>query len=280
MPRRRLTPGLLSTAAAVALLVPAAPAWTPTLEVGTGFNDNANYATRQQKSDTATTASLDISRLRGLNGDWQFLVGARAQTSAWWQYSGLNLTELGAQGLLRRKFGLGPYAPRLDLRAGFAHQFSRVGGWSGNWLRAGTALHRRFTPQWEASLAGEYNRLYAHRDVYAIATRSVSARVDFDPDADWRLSLSLRYLGGDQLSWCRASWPQFAGTHPWLDGIFGGDWFPYQERAHQVAASLDLARALGPRTTIALGGDVSHARSAAGHIYRRQILRLQLIHAF
>lgn len=255
-------------------------AWSHTVEVGLQQDDNVNNANREHIGDVALTASWDVSQLRGLDRDWQAITGARLQTSAWAEYSGLNLTEIGVHGTLRRKFGLGPYAPKIDLGAEATQQFSKVNGWSGQWLRGSVALHRRFTPSWQASLTGEYARLFARRAVYATAGETLAARVDCDPTATWRLSAEARYRYGDQLSWCRNRWPPFVGTVQWLDGVFEGDWFPYQDRAHQLTGRMAVERAFGGHTTLALSYEASDAHTEAGHIYLKHVFALQVIHAF
>lgn len=160
------------------------------------------------------------------------------------------------------------------------HQFSKVDEWSGNWGRGSLTLIKRFTPEWQASLSGEYARLDAKRAVYSTSDTTITATIDFDPTEEWRLSLSMGYGDGDQLSWCRASWPPFAGTPQWLDGIFGGDWFPYQSEGHTVSGSINLSRAIGLNSTLTLGYRGSEARTVKKHVYRDHIIRLQFIHAF
>jgi len=263
------------------LLAPAsANAWSPTFQIGLESNNNVTKAIREEKSDSALTASLDLSTLHILNRDWQLSYGGSVQTSAWQEYDGLNLTEIGAHGTLRRKFGLGPYAPRLELRAEVAHQLSKVEEWSGNWVRVGATFAKRFSPQWQASLNGVYEQLYAERDVYSTVSTTTTLTVDFDPTDVWRFSGSVGYTDGDHLSWCRNSWSSFVGTTKWLDGIFGGDWFPYQSVAHTVAGAINLSRAIGPNSTLTLGYSVSETRSVKNHIYRDKVISLQFIHAF
>lgn len=285
IPQHRLSADILRALTiflgVAAVLTPGtAQAWSSTLQIGAESNDNVTKSIKQEKSDFALTAALDISTLHIIDRDWQLSYGGSVQTSAWQDYSGLNLTELGAHATLRRKFGLGPYAPRLEVRAEVSHQLSKVDEWSGNWIRGSATYIKRFSPEWQASLGGIYEQLRAERDVYSTISTTITATIDFDPTEDWRLSISTSYTEGDQLSWCRNSWASFAGTTQWLDGIFGGDWFPYQSEGHAVGGSLSLSRALGPDSTITLSYDASEARGLKDHVYRDQVIRMQLIHAF
>lgn len=283
MPRPRF-PSLLHLAGLLALGLVVAPgrvaAWSQTIAVGVVQDDNANNANREHHSDSALTASWDVSQLRGLDRNWQAIGGAQLHTSAWLDYPGLNLTEIGVHGTLRRKFGLGPYAPRLDFSAEASQQLAKVNGWSGQWVRGSATLHRRFSPAWQASLTAEYARLFARRDVYATAGQTIVARVDFDPTATWRLSAEMRYRHGDQLSWCRNSWPPFIGTVQWLDGVFGGDWFPYQDRSRMLTGRMAVERGLGRHATLALSYEASDAHTEHAHVYLKHVFILQVIRTF
>jgi hypothetical protein len=253
---------------------------TTVLQVAVQHNDNANLSNREIKSDRALSALIEYSNLHPINERWQAGIGALLQSSAWEEYPGLNLTEIGADFVASRKFGLGPYAPRLDLRLGLSRQFSKVSEWSGTWLRGSGTWHRRFSPAWQASLTGDYDRLYAGRQVFSTTNIGGTLRIDYDPTQDWRVSVAFGGQYGDQLSWCRASWPPFIGTNPWLDGIFGDDWFPYQKKSRAKVGEFSLARALGPDTTLSLAWEYYRGDIKPDHVYIRRNLGLRLIHAF
>ncbi len=262
------------------LLAAHSQAWAPSLQIGWESNDNVSKSIREEKSDTALTAALDISTHRLINRDWQLSYGGSLQTSFWQDYDKLDLTELGIHATLRRKYGLGPYAPRLELHAEIMHQFSKVDEWSGNWARGGVTFLKRFTPAWQFSLGSELARLDAKRAVYSTTDLTTTATLDFDPTDVWRISLAMSYGDGDQLSWCRASWPPFASTPQWLDGVFGGDWFPYQSEGHTVAGRISVSRAIGFNANLTLEYSASEARAVKKHVYRDHIIRLHYTHAF
>ena len=257
-----------------------AQTWSPQLEVGWVHNDNVSNSIREEKVDDAFTARIEATQVRLLTRDWQSSLTFGADTTYWREYSGLNLSHIDAEIGLRRKFGLGPYATKLDVRFQGFHQLADVSEWSGNGYHAEVALQKRFTPQLSASLTGDLRRLDAERYVYSGTVGAVTSAVFFDLTPDWRIAGSLRYAEGTQLSWCRESWPEFIDKGPqWTDGIFGGDWFPYQNEGHLRGANISISRALGPRSAVALGYDASESR-AGSHIYRNQILSLNLTHAF
>lgn len=264
----------------VVLSVATAAAWSPSVDVGYVYNNNVSNSIRDQKHDTAITASAEISRVRILSRDWQGSLTFGADTARWIDYDGLNLSHLNAELGLRRKFGLGPYATKLDIRVEGFRQIAKVSEWSGNGYHAELALQKRFTPQLTASATADVKRLDAERPVYSGTVASVATAAIWDLTPEWRVTGSLRYATGTQLSWCRESFPEFAGKPPqWQDGIFGGDWFPYQSEGHLRGLNLSIGRALGRHSAVAVGYDASESR-AGGHIYRNQIVSLNFTHAF
>ncbi len=261
-------------------LMATAQSWSPQLDLGYVYNDNVSNSIREEKTDTAVTARVEVSQVRILSRDWQSSITFGADTAHWLEYTGLNLSHLDAKIGLRRKFGLGPYATKLDLSFQGVRQIGDVSEWSGNGYHAAMSLQKRFTPQLSGSLVGDLRRLDAERDVYSGTVAVITSALVFDLTPDWRISGSLRYAEGTQLSWCRESFPEFAGKGPqWQDGIFGGDWFPYKEEGHLRGANLSIGRALNRSSSVSLGFDASESR-AASHIYRNQIVSLNFIHAF
>lgn len=68
----------------IAALAPAtAQAWSSTLNIGIESHDNVTESIREEKSDIALTAALDVSTLHIINRDWLISYGGSLQTSAW-----------------------------------------------------------------------------------------------------------------------------------------------------------------------------------------------------
>lgn len=283
--RSRLTSSILSRLGLAAVLTAgvltsSAQTWSPTIDIGYVDNNNVSNSIREQKQDTAVTASVVISRVRILDRDWQGSLAFSADTEYWSDYSGLNMSHLNAELGLRRKFGLGPYATKLDFRFEGFHQIADVSEWSGWGYHAELTLQKRFSPQLTASLTGDLKHLDAERYVYSGTAASITSAAIWDITPEWRLAGSLRYAEGTQLSWCRESFPEFAGKPPqWKDGIFGGDWFPYKDEGHLRGINLSVGRSLSPSSAVSLGYDASESR-AGGHVYRNHIVSLNYTHAF
>ncbi|WP_221033070.1 hypothetical protein [Actomonas aquatica] len=255
-------------------------AWSTNAAVGFTHNDNVTNSAQEEKADSAVFASVDYGTHRLLSRDLQGSFKLTAASTHWLDYEGLDLSDLTATAGLRWKFGLGPYAPRLDTHVTVGRLLARVDEWSGNQLRIDTQFSRRLSPAWLLAASVELNRLDAKRAVYSHTQWTYAAAAHYDPTPDWRISLRLRHRQGDQLSWCRNSWPSFAGTPQWLDGIFGGDWFPYRTEARLNGASLTVSRALGHASSISAGVESTRSTSSAHKTYRNTVLTLQFVHAF
>ncbi|GAB5562048.1 MAG: hypothetical protein SynsKO_36950 [Synoicihabitans sp.] len=259
----------------------ATAAWTPQVDVGYVRNDNVSNSIRAEREDEAITAAVDFSSLRVVNRDWQSNITVGADTTAWRKFSGLNLSQFHATFGLRRKFGLGPYATKLDLRAQGFHQEAKTSPWSGQGYEVTAAVQKRFSPAFSGSLTGALKRFDSRRAVYSGTHATLTAAISYDLTPDWRFSASVFYRDGDQLSWCKESFPEFAGQGPqWRDGIFGGDWFPYQSEGHTRGANLGIARALGDRSAASVNWGTSESRAPKGHVYRNEIVSFNLTHAF
>lgn len=258
-----------------------AQTWSPEFTVGGVYDDNVTNAVRQEKADRAVALATSVQQVRVLSRDWQGSISGGARTEFWHDYSGLNLSQLSVRGGLRRKFGLGPYATKLDLGFEGFHQIAEVSAWSGNGYRADLALQRRFGPRWSGRLSTELKRLQARRAVYSGTGATVTAAVDYAITPDWRIAAAMRYGEGDQLSWCRESFPEFINQGPqWTDGIFGGDWFPYTREGHHRGINLRVDRTLGARSNLALGYDLSESQAPQKHRFHNHRVSLHFSHAF
>lgn len=259
----------------------AAQSWSPELDVGLVHDDNVTKSIRQQKDDSATTIAASLQQVRVLSRDWQGSLELGAETEIWRKYSGLNLSQLSATAGLRHKFGLGPYATKLDLGFEGFHQIADVPEWSGQGYRASASLQKRFTPQWFGRLTADLKRFDAERSVYSGTVTTVTAGLDYDITPEWRVAGNIRYGDGTQLSWCRESFPSFIGKGPqWTDGIFEGDWFPYRIEGHHRGVQLGVARALGSRSAISINYDYAEFRGPKNHLYINHIVSCNLTHAF
>tara|TARA_B110000483_G_scaffold91917_2_gene113423 strand:+ start:165 stop:662 length:498 start_codon:yes stop_codon:yes gene_type:complete len=133
--------------------------------------------------------------------------------------------------------------------------------------------------RWHAS--AEIERHSARRAVFSTTRHVFRIGGDYDLNENWSASVSIGHGKGDLVSWCRLSFPEFLGTTQWLDGIFGGDWFPYQTISNTTSGHFSLLRALGPNRAMAVSADFAKSvGTGKPHTYFNDIYSLQNIHAF
>ncbi|MBT5902612.1 MAG: hypothetical protein HOH58_10960 [Opitutaceae bacterium] len=269
---------LLLIASAVTLS--AAPG-SPVLTVGILSDSNTSNSIRQEKDDTAATASVSLSSLRVINRNWQGNLRFNASTSRWKKFDGLDLSPVSVQGGLRRKFGFGPYAPTVDLTVEWGRRFASTSERTSNFGVGKLAYSQRINPSLKWRASAEIERYSARRQVFSTTRHAFRVGADYELNDKWSTSVSLAHGKGDLVSWCRISFPEFAGTTQWLDGIFGGDWFPYQTVSKTTALHFSLSRALSNHSAVAISADLSKsAGTVKRHIYYNDIFSLQFIHAF
>ncbi|MEJ6732243.1 MAG: hypothetical protein QNK90_09190 [Opitutaceae bacterium] len=185
------------------------------------------------------------------------------------------------QGGLRRKFGLGSYAPTLDFSMELGRRFASTSTRTSNFGMGKLTFSQRINPslRWHAS--AEIERHSARRAVFSTTRHVFRIGGDYDLNENWSASVSIGHGKGDLVSWCRLSFPEFLGTTQWLDGIFGGDWFPYQTISNTTSGHFSLLRALGPNRAMAVSADFAKSvGTGKPHTYFNDIYSLQYIHAF
>ncbi len=259
------------------------PVWGggPTLSVGWLSDDNTSNSIRDQRDDSAVHAGITYSTFRIIDRNWQGNLTFAARTTQWQKWGGLDLSPVSAQVGVRRKFGFGPYAPRLDLTFAAGHRFAATSERTSDFAVSTLSFNQRLTPSLNWHASADLERHDAKRAVFSTTRHMFRIGVDYDATEALRLSVNVAEGRGDLISWCRVSWPEFQGKSPWFDGIFGGDWFPYQSMNRITSAQLSLAYALGRNASFAATVDLSRsAGTAKPHLYYSEILTLQFIHAF
>jgi len=153
---------------------------SPVLTVSVLQDDNTSRSVREEKSDEAVAATLNLSALRVLNRDWQGNLGVTADATHWRQWDGL---DQAARAGLRRKFGFGPYAPRLDLGVTAGGILARTTERSGTTVSAELAFAQRLTPVLSWSAGAALDHISARRAVYSVDGHTFTLRAASTPPA-------------------------------------------------------------------------------------------------
>lgn len=252
---------LASSAALGAMPVPSLRA-SATLSWAGNISRTSDPSAERDATTLDATATATLNRQ--LTRDWFVWASAEASNFTDFDFGLTNRAQLGARAGLRRKFGLGPQAPTLDLNAGFSRRLARYGGSAGWVADAGARLSRRFGESFRAGLTGEWQQVYARHSTFDTNHRQAGFDAAWDFAASWQLSAGAGRLWGDLVA--NAAEPTY---HAALDGaagpavqayfatiayevnqLYGRDWVSYRVHARGDSAWLALSWAFNDSTSL------------------------------
>lgn len=231
---------------------------------------------------------------RQLAPAWQAVAELSATRDRVPDFPALDAWHLAGRGELRRKFGLGPYAPVLGLHAAVTQSDFDESGRSGTQLEAGLSVTRRLSPAWQGTLGADRSQTYARRNPYDVRRQRVFAEATWDVTDRWRLTLGGARLDGEITAHAagRVYASALAGGFgpaiqayynaiPFLTtNSFGPGWVAYRVDARADSLWLGLAPALGDRTSLPLRYERVDVRNRVGVRYVSEIWSLGLVHRF
>jgi hypothetical protein len=113
------------------------------------------------------------------------------------KFDGLDAWRFSLQGGLRRRFGLGPLAPTVQVNASALRAVFEEDGRSGTQLQAGIRLGKRFTSSWRAALGAEWTRYYAKHAPFDLRQDRVFLETIWDATERWQVSAGAARLEGE-----------------------------------------------------------------------------------
>jgi hypothetical protein len=262
------------------------------VQAGLLFDSNlprAEYA-HDVKSDTALQASVAWGRFIPLADGLGLRATIDAAGEVYAHYTGLNNVAAGGSLALRRKFGLGAFAPWISFSAAGARldYHSRLrDGWR---TELGVGAGRRLTQAWNVSTRFAYQHRTADEndaivpgvsgDVFDL--QSHQAGVTSEVSVTERLSLALGYdyRRGDVASTTLRNFAIF--THSDAierDPVFGADTIGYRIFAITRAWRCGASYAVGVSGSINLTAERWVSRSRGGIDYFNTLVGLAYAHA-
>ena len=210
------------------------------------------------------------------------------------RYNGLDFIAAGPRLELRRKFGLGPFAPTLRFAAsagGIIARESERGAWS---AAASLSLSKRLSESWRASVSAEWQGQDARESVYDRGLRGLSAEINWDLTDRWQISLGVSRQKGDQTayaSWNHWAWVYYGAAGPalanyyqslrWITSdTFGPGWVAYHIDGHTSLWWVTLSPALSANTALPFRLERVEVRGGAGTRYVSHLVSLSLVHRF
>ena len=256
------------------------------------FSRTSDAATA--KDATKWELSAGTAWARQLAPAWQ----AAAEATATWEqvpdFPALDALHLAGRATLRRKFGLGPYAPGLELHAAALQSRFDESGRSGTQLEAGLRLTRRLSPAWRGTLGADRSQTYARHNPYDVRRHRVFAEATWDVTARWRLTAGGARQDGEVTANAagRVYASALAGAFgPAIQAYyhaipfqttdsFGPGWVAYRIDARVDSYWLGLAPALGAHTALPLRYERVEVRNRVGVRYVSEFWSLGLVHRF
>jgi hypothetical protein len=275
---------LASRAACVALACAAGAAraeWQADVDAGFFYDSNLPraYEPADIRADTAFSVDASAGYFRALSGADGFTLSADVRSEFYHRFDGLDLIALGGTASYRHKFGLGYAAPWIALSVSGAWESYREKLRDGERIEARAELGQRFTPEFDASFGGAYERRYAKNGdpvvpgisgkVFDLRGQRIFARAGYAATDRLLLAAELAVRRGDVVASTRPDFAIFVASDAIAaDPAFGPDYFAYRLRGTTDTAKLSASWALDDRSSLnAIYLD--ERTDAAGGVYYR-----------
>ena len=221
---------------------------------------------------------------RALPANWTFTHSLDAALGGSPDYDRLRTARLGGGLALRHKFGLGPDAPALDVRAQLARNASAIPG-ADRWQASGALrLSRRWAEIWHVALSAGWEEDLAESRTFDTGLARLQLEFSWDLTPRWRLSAGAAQLRGAftadaaPLTW-QAALAGAAGARVaeyyrtvsrQVTGTYGSGWVSYRVRGDIRTGWIELSPALSDRSALALRYEHALAENRAEVTYRQE----------
>jgi hypothetical protein len=266
-------------------------AWQFDVDAGLFYDSNLTraYEPADIRADGAFTLNATAGWFSALSGADGLTLAADARSEIYHRFHGLNFIGIGGGATYRRKFGLGYEAPWIALSALAAYEDYREKIRDGARLEAVAELGKRFTPEFDASFGGTFERRYAANDepvvpgipgkVFALRGETVFARAAYAVSDRLLVAAKLKVRRGDVVATTRPDFGIFVASDAIAaDPTFGPDFFAYRLRATTDTASASASWALDYRSSLNLLYADERTDAADGIYYRSH--RVSLVYAW
>lgn len=258
--------------------------------------ENISRTSAEPNRKDAETYELTLSAIRHkqLASSWLFHAGGEA---TWFTVPDYDLAQrlaAGARVGLQRKFGLGPFAPVLQLGGAFTFKAARLDADRGSTTDLSVRVAKRFTPTIRGGLTGAWTEHNARSAVFDVNQRSLTLDATWDINDRWSVSGSAGRLNGDIVA--NAAWPVWAQaitgglgpqvfnyytSRPWqVTQLYGPNWVSYNVEADVDLWSLAVTYAISDHTTAELRHGGAMVVNKIGIRYPTESWGLGVVHRF
>ncbi|ACB73366.1 hypothetical protein [Opitutus terrae] len=251
----------------------------------------------------APVDQLDGERLQlalgaGTWREWRNQLLTTAELSATFEhlpdYSHADGGSFGASAGVRRKLGLGPFAPAIDAGAGVFHRDARENRDDGTTSTASLRVSKRLGSAWRLSVTGDWLQHDARGAMFDRRHRRLLAALNWDVTTRWQLTGGMGRLWGEFTAnasspvWHRALdgalGPTVANYYrqlPWdYTYLYGPDWVSYRTHGRSTFRWLEVSPALARNTALALRYEWLTTINQVGIKYRQKNWTLTLLQRF
>ena len=221
-----------------------------------------------------------------LSRDVALQYGANAGYESCPKYDGLDRVLAGVQFAVRRKLGLGPYAPAFRAELSYTGDWYRESLRNGTRLVAGFSWTQRWNDSWQTVLAGDFLHNDGHAAAYDYHNRGLSLEARYDINERWQLAAGAERRLGEQITY---AWLGGSGaTFPYVFDIwknttgistFGKNWNAYSIDAHADSVWLSISPALGGNSSLPLRYEQT-AVVGRGESYHTRMISLSFVKRF
>lgn len=231
---------------------------------------------------------------RQLAPNWTALAGFDLEAETVPDFDALNRAGAGVRATLRRKFGLGPFAPVVDLGAGLQHHRFNESGRSGWRQEASLTFAKRFVETFRVSASGSWERFDASAAPYDTQQRRIALEATWDATERWRFRAGAARVDGQltanaaQATYAQALAGAFGdairnyySSVPFATtGTFGPGWIAYRVESDADFLWGEASFALAERTVLALRHETAKVVNVVGVRYDSDFWSLSLAHRF
>ncbi len=304
-PPRALPSGSLLAAALLALVASSAGAAAEAFAAAPDYSARATYRWTENISrasgpgDFRDTGEYELSATASFKRQLTPRVFANLDftltgtTSP--EYELLDRIEFGPRLTLKRKFGLGPYAPTLSAAATLTGRYAALHAQDGIGARGSLTFAKRFDSWIAASVSGEWAGHVAERSAFSVAHWAADASLILDPHPRLRFTTGVsrlegtltvsasrnRFVNGALAGALGPKVASYFARIPKADtNIFSPAWVSYRLEGYVDSWWFDLSPALTEHTSLSLRYERNHAESIVQTEYSQDILSVSINHAF
>lgn len=259
--------------------------WTFSTQARYRHDDNIGNAESSYDvvGDSIFGATGSLQNFLPLSDGYSLSVGADLGTERYDEHHGLSDTSLGATLSLRKKWGLGAYAPwvRLGLAATrLNYDYDYRNGWL---YRTGLSAGKRLNERWNIWAEYAYERRTATSqpelvpgisgDAYSQVNRNLVANAEFSWNERTFLTVSALARNGDVVSTTEINFKLFAVSGGLAaDPAFGDEAYAYKIGARSYGLTLGLGFAATRHSLIGVGVQRLYTRGDGDNSYAKTVL--------